>query len=193
MVAQKKKLTKEQKRVLIAKDALAQLMLGKIKVKQNTGFVVFAERAIEKIKRAVLKDSSIELKKLLPKVVDDCTVCAVGALFLSHVRNFNNFRAKRATTTNGIVDSVCPREYHNGYGHVKDGTNKVLKYFDIDNLILIEKAFEGWWSDYDYVNTHQYIIDYPNSRTRLKVILKNIIRNNGTFVPEFISGTETVY
>lgn len=121
-----------------------------------------------------------------------CEVCARGGMFLSMLNLFNNFD-----------DLLRPRLV----------LDKETEFFPIEQVYLIECAFEGWdrkrAGDQYYMGSRdriefievgynaypkfytedlepvvlRYIEDYPNPEERLIVIMKNVIKNKGTFIP----------
>lgn len=92
-------------------------------------------------------------------------------------------------------------------GEVGGGSGRMIRwalveYFSVEQLALIESAFEGWdgsvaidaYVDYSGFQPHEvaavegvdFSLDGPadDDRTRLLRIMWNIVRNRGTFVPE---------
>lgn len=181
-----KKLTKlQEKRVAIAKDAIAQL---------NTEAYVAAtgqyvgldwqqtdeiEAAAGACKLFTGKDASdFEFNKVLDNVVskqNPCEVCAKGALFLSSIRKFNNFTLEEAS--DGDLDNMA--------------SHKVQEIFGEKNADLIEIFYEKWDADQDmnpldeetFEKVEKWANKYPNNTDRLIAILKNIVKNNGEFIP----------
>lgn len=128
-----------------------------------------------------------------------CDCCALGAMFMSCTLNNNK-------TTMADLDDV---QYSLGEfveARVKSGPmkNGLTKFFSFAQLKLIEQAYEGGnggWSIDLYRNprTGEHLVDarepspveartlawvekYPNHDERLVAIMKNIVKNNGTFV-----------
>lgn len=115
-----------------------------------------------------------DLKKTVPadvplheslRSIPRCYVCARGALFLSAVRKSNNFTPDY-DTSHISDDEFAP---------VED------RFFTRKQCDLIEAVYEGFpnmtpsGSDF-----HDH---YSNDNERLAAILRNIIKNNGTFIP----------
>ena len=146
----KKKLSKGDTRVLIAKDVIKQLKRKKIIVERGTYCFnpIFCNlKEMEELS---------ELKKVLAKSKDKCYVCALGALFVSAVNRFNKYQI----TTDWA-----------GIGKYET-TNYLCKYFSDSQMGLIEDVFE--FRCPVYMNSENHMIN----------IMKNIIKNKGTFKPE---------
>lgn len=185
-------LSPEQKRVAIAKDVIAQLNAKKIIPESGTYFAIEDNP----------DDYDVSLQKHLPKT--QCSVCALGSLFYSHVK-FNN-KVTYGDYLKAWTSDLIVEELNN--------------YFDFEQLGMIEYAFEGFDgslsddkpkyydlngisscpvndSEFAYVPkeflnnlkySYQYFLHLVNQNERgedfrLYQIMNNIIRNNGTFVP----------
>lgn len=98
-------------------------------------------------------------QKTLLEHTEPCDVCAKGAIFLSAIRKFNDYDAPSSTT----------REY--------EMERKSCEFFTYKQCDKIELVFEGWESGYETWRR----IKTPN--LRLIAIMRNIIKNNGTFKP----------
>lgn len=177
----------QNKRVAIAKDALLQLKAGIYHPKAGNGYVPALDDVdFESIANGceILTGESaekVELKSYLDKLVNNkkpCEVCAKGALFLSSIRKFNNFSIQDAADNNGDISYKASEIAEDIFG--------------VNNAKLIEAYFEsdsGYlpvWSEQEVVKINQFEVKYPNSVERLEVILKNIIKNKGTFKPEVL-------
>lgn len=154
----------EQKRVMLAKDALSQL--GKTTEASAQRFITF-----HGIHTRVKKGD--ELQKVLPKI-DLCGVCALGSLFVSQVRMANNCKLSAGEITCGMV-------------FMEKRVKQMEKYFSKEQLHLIEYAFEGGAGLYrtsEYSdNAMEFYNKHTSDKKRMVAILKNIIRNKGTFIP----------
>lgn len=155
-----------QRRVMIAKDALQQLKIGKYCATPGTYL-----NACDLADEAEL-NGEVQLNTLLhnPNLQSSCDVCARGALLLSAVR----FRNECVIASDGGTSE-----------------DSFVKEF-ADQQEIIEEAFEGYseyvldkedqkyghWAD-KFLNEKE-----RNDPTkRLELIFKNIIRNKGTFKP----------
>lgn len=168
------RLTKAEQRVAVAKDALQQLRLAKYIA--ETGTYVG-----EKFKLTIVDEPSFrfndddcivggsnwddQAKPLLRSSSEPCAVCAKGALFLSTIRKFN-----KAT-----VGDIVSENFTDTY-----------KLFGKANMDLAEIAFERWscyGTDGKKGKARDFGYQYTHDHDRLVAILKNIIKNNGTFKP----------
>lgn len=171
MVATKKKrLTNAEKRVAIAKDVLENL--DRLKVRQGN---YICGTLLEEVDP---KDNAQEKVKAIQAY---CTVCALGACLLSHIRLWDRVMM-------GEIAGTYPTLYLNvQYA----GTTAPLKrYFTQRQLNLIESAFEmrpmnkeHAASDEEIAQAKFFGLGYINSQNRLKAIMENIIENEGTFKP----------
>lgn len=178
-------------RVLIAKDVLQRLRYRK--VQSGTYLSDMGLRAsnilddqenkyYEKNKIDIdddsveLPDELIDARKHIVKFEKECPACALGNMLLSHIRLFDNVGLNELS-------------YDDGRDLI---TDKLKDYFDSDQLDLIENAFEsgGHYSFTDFLHRPKaakaelYNRKYPEAKKRLRVIMLNIIKNKGTFVPE---------
>lgn len=150
------KATPAQRRVMIAKDALKQIETGQINPMSGTYINLWGDGHVE------------EGKPLQPVLLDEasaisCDCCAKGAMFISCVRLSNRYHG-------------------NPSGIDSDEINSLVNW-PKQNYDEIEAAFEGFYGDKgqysDWIPKWEQ--KYPTDRERLPAILKNIIRNKGTF------------
>jgi len=112
--------------------------------------------------------------------VPQCGVCAKGAAFIAAVDRFNRLK-------------ICFRNANgNNTSYYDEGF--LTEYFSQGQLDEMEAAFEGWPS-YRLDSKFSYT-GIPRNRNkadiRLSMIMQNVIRNNGEFVPEqFIQRMKT--
>ena len=151
--------TKAQKRVTIAKDVLKWLDTKKVRASPGVYLDVYDGKEL------VTEGDTVNGYK--------CEACALGAIFACTVE-----RAKAARSGGFNVSS----------GHMR---SRLGPYFERDQLAAIENAFEqtsvipteastGTWSpQYEGAD---FSADSSPTR-RMRAIMKNIIRNNGTFIP----------
>lgn len=140
-----KDMTPAQKRVAIAKDVIAQIELKTIKPANDGWYLYSLNRG------AWTPPSGTDVQSVIP-ALGKCTVCAVGAAFLSGVRLFDGVKSG-SNTLNGLA------------------SNRIKKWFGRNQRCEIENAFE---TDY---------LDIRSPAKRLTVIMRNIIRNRGKFIP----------
>jgi len=163
-----KKLSKEEQIVEIAKDTIERIRLGQILA--TTGSF-FNWMTYPHIKNSKVK----QFKTLINSNLEECRVCAKGALFCSYVGRVNKFKTQDVDDYNDF-----------------DNTNhkKLLEIFTIEQLDLIEIAFEG----VSYLNkceddlliekAEEFYDNYDNnSEVRLLNICENLINNKGVFIP----------
>ena len=166
------KLSKQQKRIAVAKDALQQLLKGKFSPSCGN-WVSSSAKTIKRYYGRQLRDVADEM---------NCKCCQLGALFLSDVRFRSNYRVGQPN----FYEDLGAGEVANPY--VTSGIDdRLLEYFDNDQLRLIEIAFEKGTGRYAMQDNEQPAADfgrkYRSAKARMSAILTNIIDNNGTFVP----------
>lgn len=177
-------MTKAETRVQIAKDVLKQIKLGTLKPKNGT----FIERLRPFRRKSAFggtyneycfydedKPHPEQLCEVLEKL--PCKVCALGGIFAATVKRFNKF------------ESVPNLNMDEGYDYLNS-------YFSKQQLDMIECSFElgqgrvAHWSfdpdsfPYSLENTCiEFGEQYKAGEERMVAIMKNIIKNKGTFVP----------
>jgi hypothetical protein len=102
-----------------------------------------------------------------------CEVCAKGGLLASYVGRVNNFDESSNISNND--DNIAH--------------NKLLEIFTLEQLAIIENAFEGvkYILSVDISDSlgsalRKFYLDYETDEERLIAICENIIKNNGDFV-----------
>lgn len=169
------KMNPAKARVLAAKDALKRLRYRQVSTGkylgndwQNTEDVITLSK----------KDSnsfidSIDARKYVNQLEKNCPSCALGNLFLSHIRLFNNVNLAYSAYERNTVAS------------------KLEQYFSQKQLDMIECAFEGkdvcgrLFNYEEKEKCKTYYLRYSDEKKRLRAILINIIKNKGTFVPTY--------
>lgn len=159
---------KKELRIAIAKDVLKRLRGKKLIPLQGT-YVRPANRVFDLFDDEDSQQS--QAQKHLDKLTDGCRVCALGAMFCSYVALKN--KAKVFEFLNS--DSFYDVEY------------RLKQAFSYSQLELIEGAFEGTWiqreSQLENADEIMAFVDkYACPRERMRAIMKNIIKNDGTFV-----------
>jgi hypothetical protein len=102
--------------------------------------------------------------QLRDTVLGKCHVCALGSLLLAKAVRFDNVLCNQMN-----------------YLNTRMGVGPIADHFDRNQLLLIESAFEGY-SDEDN-DVQIFYSKYPDPKDRLVAILKNLIKNKGTFKP----------
>lgn len=180
-----KKLTKSQQRVAVAKDALKQIKIGRYYIDP---YSVFTSPGIGTMLRKGEVSYEDELQKVLVKYFkkskkNTCEVCQRGALLTSLVRLDNNFL-------------VNQRELGGMFSVYSTTDKRLMKVFEAEQLELVEqvlmnpKGHKAFWLKYlPKVNREVFLEEYATgckithkqSEKIAVAILKNMVRNNGTF------------
>jgi hypothetical protein len=146
-------MTNSQKRVAIAKDALQWIRLGALTPTKGT---YLRPQLHPTLALDYPERAAVQANTLNWGA---CQCCAKGALFVAKVNRFDNCSAmdfQGFTGQNLLMDGIFLR----------------------DEFDMIESAFEGWMDD-----QWRWFKKYPNAKTRMMAILRNIIRNQGDFKP----------
>lgn len=180
----KQQLTRVQnKRVIILKDALKQIKLKSYIAETECGYVNAnyksnIDNEIDDLENKLSKEgkdtSKIELRDSLKDLVNPekpCQVCARGALLLSSISKFNNYSLEKAYA--GGLDSNARDVTARIFG--KKNSELMENFFE-NNSVNDETSEEG-------AKREIFREKYPDETDRLKAILRNAIRNNGTFKP----------
>lgn len=179
------------KRVIVAKDVLEQLRSKKIKATNGTYFEPTQKLRENERMKILGKD----LSDALP-MIPSCNVCAIGSLFKCVVERADKVKVVDASNATGAADEV-------EFGH--DGvvfTNSrayltSMGIFTDEQLALMENAFESqpitgkdngsagvhafpFREDFGYFSTRER----GSSKDRLRLIMENVVRNKGTYVPD---------
>lgn len=178
-------MTNSEKRVAVAKDVLKQLAARKIKA--SPGVYLHAELK----KGAPGRESdggdgyselTGSLQDHLTTKVKRCEVCALGAAFVSYVRLFNKVNIGDETDTyGGAIEG-----YYSDLGGEINAYRPELqlkRIFSMDQLDLMEAAFEGERGPQAYSESFAFYKKYRTPTKRLEGIMRNIIKNKGTFKP----------
>lgn len=170
------------KRVLIAKDVIAQIRAKRFKAKSNR-WVTLLEKDNTPIDPHALEHDlggDAPLRELfLKQTIPACDCCALGAMFMSctlynNKTTIDNFNHELAW----FEELVETRRFSNG----------LTSFFSSSQLELIEAAFEGNLGAFTAPANKLDAVEswfawFPNPKQRMLKIMQNIIDNNGTFVP----------
>ncbi len=118
-----------------------------------------------------------ELKNVLPQLVNKakpCTVCAKGALCISGIAKFNNFKLSDIE----VLDDEASEYVQKIFG--KENANKMECYFENSEGFMNNKSLVN----IDHINAFNN--KYSDEQDRLLVILKNALKNKGIFKPNQI-------
>lgn len=169
------KMTKPQRAVAVAKDVLAQIKAGNYTCEVG-GYVNLETPPIEdlpdncKVSAAIFNPSDLQ-----------CQVCARGAMFMSAIRKFNKFDfVKDSSQDDGVRNLLHPDSPK--FRKIED------TIFSREQIGLIESAFEccNMAGSTPFEKTKSAIffgILYNNDSDRMQAIMRNIIKNDGKFVP----------
>jgi hypothetical protein len=178
-----KKATKAQKRVMIAKDVLAQIKAERYFPKRGEWARPLWSDDQKSIDIKLDPNSSIK-DAFKSKAINSCKVCALGGLFMSCTNLNNN------TTVGDMKTEYYIGEFVNDDVKISNGLNRI---FTQKQLMLIETYFEGGEG---YFKSYSHHFSYSDEKLlviffksfdddeRLKMIMQNIIDNNGTFKPK---------
>lgn len=178
-------MAKDKQCISVAKDVLKLLSEGFLKARKGTyGEFRRIPRKYKVGDRSKIPDQADDLIKTLKKNDAKCEVCGIGACFISLVNLGDNI------STNTMIGKR--RSFYNG---ISDRTMRILlrKVFSSNQLTLIESAFEKNTTHNDTVSGYEIYDEkvdaacfgdqYISDAARLKAIMKNIIKNKGTFKP----------
>lgn len=151
-------------RVAVAKDVLSQLNLNRYKPSPGV-YLEFDSNELPDVFQG-------ELQQHLPNLLENpCNVCALGALFVSQVNLYDEFPASNlrlecSSESDEDCLSISPYE-------LKENLNKI---FDRDIKTRIENCFEVRREFFE--DTY---LSEMNPEARMRMIMENIIANNGEF------------
>lgn len=162
--------TKAKDRVAIAKDALKWHRAGALDIRPGSYVRPLRGNALIRNEQGEMIDRDTEARDV---VIGKCEVCALGALLIAKAVRFDAVTIGQLKMNNAVA--------------LKD-------YFSNDQINSIEAAFEG--TSYPSINgtcndaiytagrvNSDWIARYPNHAVRFRAVMRNIIKNNGTFVP----------
>jgi hypothetical protein len=168
--------TKAEKRVLIAKDVLAQLKAEKIVPSPGDWVRMYV---------ATVPDGSLDVCTITENPVKkgvECHCCGLGALMLSEIRHTNELTVGDLRVCRPY--SAAPVSVVIGRG---DSGDRLEKYFSSGHLQLIEIAFEEGRGAHSVFTSQDYEAKMfalgKKPEERLRLIMKNIVKNGGTFAP----------
>lgn len=156
----------QRRRVLIAKDIIAQIKAGKIVADEGHWY--------QNYRYDVDLDDNMQAK-FLSDNGQQCSCCALGAVMVSCTLFKNNVKYKDAANLFDVPDVITEgvEDIHN-----------ITTIFGIDQLKKIECAYErgnGYFRNgWDAVNFGRR---YDDPEKRMIAIMENIIKNKGTFIP----------
>lgn len=157
--AEFKKANKARRRVMVAKDVLEWIRLGKLISVPGT----YLRRNQFSYFRFDNTDARTEVVVNTPS----CEVCGMGAIFYGCLDRLNSIKLSEMQPS----DPNSPLFAQGG--------------FEPDQLKLIEIWFEGWWREASARGfTMSRSWNKLSPKDRLIEIMNNIISHRGTFVPD---------
>jgi len=161
-----------EKRVTIARDVLVQIESRRLKpefsvwLKKKRGSLFSKPKENEEVRDALAK-------------IKECSGCAIGGMFMCAVERADKLKISElddAEMCKDYDEDIVVEELSE-----QDSFNYLKRFFDSDQLELIEAVFEsnGGASFVDDAETFAPGLDSPSERMRL--IMENIIVNKGTF------------
>ena len=144
-----------QGRLAILRDALAQVKTGRFAA--GYGYL--------EITGELRRDTVYTLQSLVQEEGVQCSGCALGAIFVGYIINFNQVECRSKSDIQLIPGHPLLQE-------------KLRQYFGQSELTLIENYYECYVRESDL-----YSKKFPGKHDRLVAILENCLRNNGSFIP----------
>ena len=162
-------------RIMIARDVIKALKTKHF-IAQHGSYVVSTELS------QLLGNRSphSQVRDLFLDKAPECNVCALGGLFVAVVERSDNITPNDLSISSSVS---CVNE---------DSLRRTLAtIFPAEMLAEIEAAFESWSVRSTIRNAYDYSwhatgvdLDYSKADIRMAMVMKNIIRNHGTFMPE---------
>lgn len=178
------KLGKAEKRVQIAKDVISSLKSRKMSASPGVYFRS-TKANFEKFEQLNIPSSEIEVQDVMNNV-QSCEVCALGAVFVCAVKRANKLK----------MEEIGEHELYVKFGLDSNQISPYIdKFFSPTQRMLIENAFEMYTvnnkidmriSEEIFMTAVKYNRGFhhrTSSNMRMIRIMKNIIRNKGTFDP----------
>lgn len=167
-----------EQRLAIARDVIEQIEAGDL----TAASAYFASSDLSRFEDRIFRRESlgeVDASVVLPQVAD-CRVCGIGSLFKCAVENANSLPIKDLL-----------------HGDTRENEVRYLRtWFSKEQLNLVEDFYERHtrWQDYHSSYTRvgarsgkpvgdSPIMAMEHDGTRLKMIMENIIANNGKFNP----------
>lgn len=178
-------LSAAERRVRIAQDVIAALKAKRIIADQGCWCRVEDGNGVELIVNE--NDVEPDVREVFAKA-QSCTVCALGGIFVAAVERFNklplsNFFIPEVVNDDG-EEAYVVEDFDYG-----DFVKYLGKFFSGGQLALIENAFElndgGLTGDIGEAKGQACALwgnQYQTAEERMIAIMRNIIRNEGTFV-----------
>jgi hypothetical protein len=184
-------LTLDEKRVRIAQDVRQQLRAKKMRAASKYLAFGRGEAKVLDTIRCLIKEDPTESIGTVLAAQKQCHVCGIGSLFVAATERDPELMTVR-DLENSFAEIYGNRTV-NVLPHKLFGMQEsLLKYFDAEQLDLIEAYFEKTNVHAEVYNRdcldRKIDTDHPIWKTkskneRLDMIMKNIIKNDGKFIP----------
>lgn len=176
------KLSPAKKRVAIARDVLAQLNAKRFIATPGNWAVPKGKESLLSASEAKTKQNK-ELQEIFSKI-KTCNTCALGGLFVCAVESADKIKVKDLldfkSNEEAPFDDTCDVDINED-----DITTYLEKYFSYDQLAEIEYAFEqGGGALSGSQEALSFVDDVESPSERMRLIMENIVVNNGIFKPK---------
>lgn len=158
------KMSRADQRVTIARDVLKELANNVLVVSEGEYSNIENDDELE---IGFIENDTRSLRDLLPKITK-CNVCAKGALLICIVARRNK---------------VTVKQFDHQAWSSSNLSSTLGNIFSPSQLKMIENEFEDSHIESGYTPVMQLGRFYD--KKRLQIIMNNIIRNKGTFVPKY--------
>jgi hypothetical protein len=168
--------SKRERRVLLAKDVIAQINAGKVIPAQSTWISSSNGRQL------VAGGGSVQ-RAIISGEIPKCECCALGGLMLSAIKYCNNVNAEEGEYFIGFTTHVTPNSQQ-----VDDAATRLLyDVFDPRTVQATEAVYEMGIGQFTNISYMCLDDGYPEnlrmlkSEDRMIAIMENIIENKGIF------------
>ena len=168
--AQFKKLSKKKQRVTVAEDVIAQLEAKTLKAGQGLFLDIYVDNDDNE---SFLEEDARKFFSQAPDKNIQCTACGLGSMMVAKARLENH-----ATVDDVATDTISG----------EDIEIILMQIFSSDTIRNIEVCFEKGYGFYDENDDEdqpaiKFGKRFRNPNNRLIAICKNIIKNEGEFIP----------
>lgn len=168
------KLSPAEKRVQIARDVLAQLASKRLIARGRT-WLRQPEKDMLLETKTALKNKDVELQTVLSGL-KKCEGCALGGMFMCAVERADNLKISQL-----INFDTVERNKEDLIVEGDDAFSYLGKFFSRNQLDLIESAFERGNGASSETRSENFVYNIDDPSERMRLIMENIIANNGTF------------
>lgn len=169
-----------EQRIKIIKDVITRLETEKMVAKNNRFLRVIG------IRRRVYRNEN--LHELLEQ--NKCEVCGIGGVFTAAVLLKNKIKVGNLFRNIYVTPTLLMNYFRHGHVAGSDMVIYLRKWFTRTQLELIEAAFEvslnyaNGTFDTSAKTAVEFGRKYTSAKSRLLAICKNMLENNGKFVPK---------